>query len=107
MLNCLAARVTRGTEVPSPRARAAAEIVSISLIVRHHRAKGVTARIEEGRVIACHDGLDIEANAWAAATAADWLDTVIEPDAKQVRTGGDRWLTQRLLVELHRALFGI
>jgi hypothetical protein len=33
MLNCLAARVTRGTEVPSPRARAAAEIVSISLIV--------------------------------------------------------------------------
>ena len=56
---------------------------------------GVTARIEEGRVIACHDGLGMKANAWAAATAADWLDTVIEPDAKRVRTGGDRWLLGR------------
>jgi len=68
---------------------------------------GVTARIEEGRVVSCHDGLDIEANAWAAATAADWLDTVIEPDAKRVRTGGDRWLSGALLDSLHKTLFGV
>ena len=68
---------------------------------------GVTARIEEGRVVACHDGLEIKANAWAAATAADWLDTVVEPDAKRVRTGGDRWLAGALLDSLHRTLFGV
>jgi DNA-binding HxlR family transcriptional regulator len=68
---------------------------------------GVTARIEEGRVIACHDGLNIKANAWAAATAADWLDTVVEPDAKRVRTGGDRWLSGAVLDSLHRTLFGV
>ena len=68
---------------------------------------GVTARIEEGRVVACHDGLDLKANAWAAATAADWLDTVIEPDAKRVRTGGDRWLASALVRGLHKTLFGV
>jgi DNA-binding transcriptional ArsR family regulator len=68
---------------------------------------GVTARIEEGRVVSCHDGLDIKANAWAAATAADWLDTVVEPDAKRVRTGGDRWLAGAILDSLHKTLFGV
>ncbi len=68
---------------------------------------GVTARIEEGRVVSCHDGLDIKANAWAAATAGDWLDTVVEPDAKRVRTGGDRWLSGALLDSLHKTLFGV
>lgn len=68
---------------------------------------GVTARIEEGRIVSCHDGLDIKANAWAAATAADWLDTVVEPDAKRVRTGGDRWLAGALLDSLHKTLFGV
>lgn len=68
---------------------------------------GITARIEEGRVISCQDGLDIKANAWAAATAADWLDTVVEPDAKRVRTGGDRWLAGAILDSLHKTLFGV
>jgi DNA-binding transcriptional ArsR family regulator len=68
---------------------------------------GVTARIEEGRVVSCRDGLDVEANAWAAGTAADWLDTVIEPDTKRVRTGGDRWLSGALLDSLHKTLFGV
>ncbi len=68
---------------------------------------GLTARIEEGRVISCQDGLRTEANAWAAGTAADWLDTVIEPDAKRVRTGGDRWLSGALIDNLHKTLFGV
>jgi DNA-binding HxlR family transcriptional regulator len=68
---------------------------------------GVTARIEQGRVVSCSAGLDCKADAWAAATAGDWLDTVIEPDAKQVRTGGDRWLAAAVLGALHKTLFGI
>ena len=68
---------------------------------------GVTAEIEEGTVISCTPGLDKPADAWAAATASDWLDTVIEPDTESVRTGGDRWLARALLVQLHEALFGV
>jgi hypothetical protein len=68
---------------------------------------GVTAEIDQGRVIACRAGLEVEANAWAAASASAWLETVIEPDAKRVRTGGDAWLTKAIVEALHRALFGI
>jgi DNA-binding HxlR family transcriptional regulator len=68
---------------------------------------GVTVRLEEGRVVSCTVGLDGEADAWAAASAGDWLDTVIEPDAKRVRTGGDRWLAAALLDHMHGALFGV
>jgi DNA-binding HxlR family transcriptional regulator len=68
---------------------------------------GVTARIEAGRVVSCVTGLDGSADAWAAGPADDWLDTVIEPDAKRVRTGGDRWLASALLDRLHKTLFGI
>jgi hypothetical protein len=68
---------------------------------------GVTVRIEEGRIASCAMGLDGEADAWAVAFAGDWLDTVIEPDAKRVRTGGDRWLARALLDALHGTLFGV
>jgi DNA-binding HxlR family transcriptional regulator len=68
---------------------------------------GVTARVEQGRVVSCVAGLDGRAGAWAAASASDWLDTVIEHDAQRVRTGGDRWLAGALLDGLHRTLFGI
>lgn len=68
---------------------------------------GVTAQIEQGRIVSCAPGLDDKANAWAAASAGDWLDTVIEPDAKRVRTGGDRWLARALLDALHKTLFGV
>jgi DNA-binding HxlR family transcriptional regulator len=68
---------------------------------------GVTATVEQGRVVSCEAGFDSEANAWAAGSAIDWLDTVIEPDTKRVRTGGDAWLTAALVDALHKALFGI
>jgi DNA-binding HxlR family transcriptional regulator len=68
---------------------------------------GVTARIEQGRVVSCKASLGEKADAWAAASAGDWLDTVIEPDAKRVRTGGDRWLARALLDGLHKTLFGV
>jgi DNA-binding HxlR family transcriptional regulator len=68
---------------------------------------GVTARIEAGQMISCEAGLDEKADAWAAATAADWLDAVIEADPKRIRAGGDRWLTRALVDGLHRTLFGV
>jgi DNA-binding HxlR family transcriptional regulator len=68
---------------------------------------GVTARIEQGRLISCEAGLARQTDAWAAGSAAEWLDTVIEPDANRVRTGGDEWLTRAVLDSLHSALFGI
>jgi DNA-binding HxlR family transcriptional regulator len=68
---------------------------------------GVTTEIDQGMIVSCVPGLDLPANAWAAGTASQWLDTVIEPDIESVRTGGDRWLTRALLAELHEALFGI
>jgi hypothetical protein len=38
--------------------------------------------------------------------AGEWLDTLIEADAKRVRSGGERALARRLLYELHMVLFG-
>jgi hypothetical protein len=68
---------------------------------------GVTAQVEQGRVVSCRAGLDGDADAWAAGSIGDWLDTVIEPDANRVRTGGNRWLTSALVKSMHKVLFGI
>jgi DNA-binding transcriptional ArsR family regulator len=67
----------------------------------------LTARIDQGQVTSCHANPKEKADAWACASTTDWLDTIIEPDAKRVRTGGDRWLANALLDRLHRTLFGI
>ncbi len=67
---------------------------------------GVTAQVEEGRVVRCEVRLDEEADTRAVASAEDWLDTVIEPGAKRVRTSGDRLLAGLLLNRLHKTLFG-
>lgn len=68
---------------------------------------GVTAEIIEGQIASCTAGLNRKADAWAAATAAEWLDTVIEPDVKLVRTGGDHWTARAIIDRLHRTLFGV
>ncbi|MGC1851256.1 MAG: hypothetical protein WA687_02320 [Solirubrobacterales bacterium] len=68
---------------------------------------GVTTRIEQGQLVSIEPGLEGKANAWAAGPIGDWLDTVIEPDAKTVRTGGDKWLAAAVLDALHKALFGV
>jgi len=73
----------------------------------HSGLTGVTAKIDQGRIVSCTPGFKHPADAWAAASAGDWLDTVIEPDAKRVRTGGDRWLPSALLRGLHKTLFGV
>jgi hypothetical protein len=68
---------------------------------------GVSARVEERRVVSVEARPDEEADVWATASAADWLDTLIETDAKLVRTGGERHLARRLIYELHQTLFGV
>jgi hypothetical protein len=66
---------------------------------------GVTAQVENGRVVSCKRCLEEDADAWAAGSAADWLDTLIEPDAERVRSGGEHSLADTLLHELHETLF--
>ena len=68
---------------------------------------GVTVRFELGSIFSCEAGLDGSADAWAAGTAADWLDTVIEPGARRVKTGGDSWLAIAVIDALQRRLFGM
>ena len=73
---------------------------------REDSRSGVTARIERGEVVSCEAGVEQKADAWAFGSLDGWLDTVIDPDAKAVRTGGDAWLTDALLSAIHHALFG-
>jgi hypothetical protein len=67
---------------------------------------GVTARVEEGRVVAVEPGLAADAGARAEASAEDWLNTVMEPGTGHVELSGDGRLAVRLLDGLHETLFG-
>jgi hypothetical protein len=73
---------------------------------RSHIA-GATVQVKGGRIGSCTAGLDEGADAWAVASADEWLDTVIEPDARRVTSGGDRRLARALLDGLHETLFGV
>lgn len=68
---------------------------------------GVTVRIESGQLVSCEVRLDDDVDAWAAAPAAAWLDTVIERDTGQTRSGGDQRIAGALLEGLHERLFGM
>jgi hypothetical protein len=68
---------------------------------------GVTAQVDNGRVVSCERRLKEETDAWATASAGEWLDTLIEPETKRVRTGGERQLGRQLLSGLHQTLFGV
>jgi len=67
---------------------------------------GMTARIEEGRVVACEPGIDPEADAWVAGSTAGWLDAVIDRNQRALRSGGDWRLPRDLFGGLHKVLFG-
>jgi DNA-binding HxlR family transcriptional regulator len=71
------------------------------------RIAGATVQVEGGRITACAPCLDESADAWAIASTGEWLDTVIEPDARRVKSGGDRYLARALLDGLHETLFGV
>lgn len=67
---------------------------------------GVTVRVADGRVVSIETRLDEDVDAWAAASAAEWLDIVIEADTRSARFGGDHALAGTLLGALHETLFG-
>ncbi len=67
---------------------------------------GLTANVKKGCVVRVEPSLEEKPDARAVGPAAAWLDTVIEPGPKRVRTSGDRLLAGLILVELHKALFG-
>jgi hypothetical protein len=67
---------------------------------------GVTARIEENRIVACQLGTDPVADAWVEGSTGFWLDAVIEGEARGMPSGGDRRLPRDILNGLHKALFG-
>lgn len=69
---------------------------------------GATVRVESGRVVALGpEQAPEEADAWASGSTEAWLDTVIEPGAKRVRTGGDKRLARLLLNAMHDRLFAV
>lgn len=68
---------------------------------------GVTVRIEKGQLVSCEVRLAEDVDAWTSASAAAWLDIVIEASTAGVRNGGDSNLAAVLLSALHQTLFGV
>ncbi len=66
---------------------------------------GVTARVEQGRVVACERGLDPDARTAISGSTGAWLDAVIDRRAERIHSSGERRLAKRILRELHRTLF--
>lgn len=90
-----------------PSALSGACRLEVELDGEEPRATGATAWVEQGRVTSCELRLDREAGAWATGDAGGWLDSVIDPSAGGVRTGGESYLGGALLECLHQSLFGI
>jgi hypothetical protein len=67
---------------------------------------GVTVRVEQGRVLSVEPGVDGSADALASGSAAEWLDTLTEPNVDRVETSDDPELAGPLVDELHETLFG-
>jgi hypothetical protein len=66
---------------------------------------GVTARIEDGSVVACKRGLDPNAQVAVSGDTGAWLDAVIDRRTERISSSGERRLAKRILRELHRTLF--
>jgi len=68
---------------------------------------GATVTVERGQVVSSTPALREEVDAWASASAIDWLDTLVEPPLARVETGGSKQLAASLLAGLHERLFRI
>ncbi len=71
------------------------------------RLAGVTAEVQNGRIVSCATQLQIGADAWALGSPAAWLDAVIDRDTDRLELGGDCRLAGAALDSLHEALFGV
>jgi DNA-binding HxlR family transcriptional regulator len=68
---------------------------------------GATVQVERGCVLSSSALLDEEPETWATGSPLDWCETVIDPSAERIESGGDTELTGILLNALHEALFGL
>jgi len=67
---------------------------------------GSTVNVEGGRVATSSPLLDRAPETWATGTPLEWSETVIDPAATGLDTGGDVELAQGLIAALHERLFG-
>jgi hypothetical protein len=93
-------------ELPEDLAGACSLVVDLEEGVRGSPT-GVTVEVDEGRVVSCDVRLEEWVDAWATASAGDWLEAVIEGDVAGIRGGGDRHVSGALLEALHETLFGL
>jgi DNA-binding transcriptional ArsR family regulator len=68
---------------------------------------GATVQVEKGRVASSSTQLDEEAENFVTGSPIDWLDTVVDPGARRLKTAGDADLAGGLLESLHETLFGV
>jgi DNA-binding transcriptional ArsR family regulator len=68
---------------------------------------GATVHVDEGRVASSSPLLEQVPENWATGSPLDWMDTVVDPAAGRIKTGGDTRLANALLQALHETLFGV
>lgn len=68
---------------------------------------GATVQVAEGRVTSSSPLLEREPENWATGSPLDWMDTVVDPTAGRIGSGGDTRLAGALLEALHETLFGV
>ncbi len=68
---------------------------------------GSMVEMTDGRVAASSPLLDRGPETWVTGTPLDWCETVIDPAAAKLDTGGDVHLAQGLVEALHQRLFGL
>jgi DNA-binding HxlR family transcriptional regulator len=67
---------------------------------------GANVRVEAGRVVAADPELDPWPDNYATGSPLDWMNTIFEPAADKLKTGGDTRLARALIEGLHESLFG-
>ncbi len=67
---------------------------------------GSAVTVDRGAIVSASPLLEEDPETWATGSALDWCETVIEPAAARIETGGDTHLARALLEALHERLFG-
>lgn len=66
---------------------------------------GVTAKVEQGRVVGCLPDLEEDVDASVTGDTRAWFRAVIDGGVKRVRADGDRRLSRAIVRALHERLF--
>jgi hypothetical protein len=66
---------------------------------------GATAQVDRGRVVSSSTLLEEDPETWATGSPHDWLDTLVDPEAGKIKSGGDTELAGALIAALHERLF--